>query len=712
MAFFVELRGLWKTLWESGELRWANPRAPRRCREIRSRHPGTALTVPAALLSFAEPGACGPRLTRRNGTTCMQIERRYTMPEQAPLAGRPTRRIRLEDGTAMQVPAGWTLRAAHAFAAQVPGARGETGLADAVDALTARLSSGAKVSGFLTDPACLDIWAHEMRQMVMHRIAVIDPALWSGRIRGSEPAVWPLQVRMAQADGPQMTCLAEAVRDGAPLAFDFETDPRAAAPRVVLDLRCFVEDGQVAVAALVHAVRLWTLALAVAAGRKAVPGDLGLAGLGGALMRLGLGHATREGRIAAAAMGALAEAARAAVAAELGLAPGAGDAHARAGLARLEAKSVPHAAREALTYARALWAGIDEQAAPDAPAAPRIAIAPLGPQAAIFGLGDDPLAPLAELRMEMATERGHRRGAAPELRAGLAAQGYGADRIEALIRHVAGHGSLAAAPGIDHAALRARGLDAQQIARIEAALPEARDLRTAVTPWRLGTAFCASRLGLDAAAMPGQGMGLLEQLGFIEAQIETANRHVFGTGFLRGAPGIAPRDAAAFDCAPEGAGGPQYVGPRARLAMATALARVIGGPVVARLPLPDAADAGTARAAIRAARRAGLAGLVLSRDAEAAQRMSGATEASADALSLAPRLREILAMLPPGIRPGSAPSEMIELLEAARRSRPEARRHARALRERLLADPLPQDRGTPRVATPPAGHDRAQTRRG
>uniref|UniRef100_UPI0035197A90 hypothetical protein n=1 Tax=Limimaricola soesokkakensis TaxID=1343159 RepID=UPI0035197A90 len=80
--------------------------------------------------------------------------------------------------------------------------------------------------------------------------------------------------------------------------------------------------------------------------------------------------------------------------------------------------------------------------------------------------------------------------------------------------------------------------------------------------------------------------------------------------------------------------------------------------------------------------------------------------------SLAPRLREILAMLPPGTRPGSAPSEVIELLAAARRSRPEARRHARALRERLLAAPLPQDRGAPRVATPPAGHDRAQTRRG
>ncbi|EYD72467.1 hypothetical protein [Limimaricola hongkongensis] len=597
----------------------------------------------------------------------MRIDRCYTLPGQDALADLPMRRVALTGGGVVRVPSDWPQRAARAVATRAPGGSGEDGLRATIETLVTGLRAAAAKQGRLDD-ASAQAWGDEMRHMVVHRIVALDPGLWGVRGSGRPAAPLPLPVRMAGAGATATARLAEAACDGAPLGFDFGAGQALATPRAVLDLRRFVTDGAIAVEPLVHAVRVWTLALAL---RGA--GDLGLAGVGGAVMRLGRGFASREGRLAGAALAALADAARAATAAELGLAAGAGDARAAAGLSRLSRQPGAAPLRAALERAAGLRRAA-ARARGDGTAAPRIAIAPLGDLAAILGLGADPLAPVAALCVDVETGTdGHRHEAAPELRAGLAAQGHAPDRIAALLRHVAGHGSLVAAPGIDHAALRARGLDADQIARIEAALPEARDLRAVITPWRLGPAFCAARLGRDAEALPGHGLGLLSRLGFTEAQIEAANRHVFGTASLRGAPGMAPGDAAAFD-------GALATAPRARLAMAAALAGAIGGPVTALLPLPDAAAPDRLRLAIRAARRAGLAGLVPARDEPA----------------LAPRLREILAMLPPGTRPGDAPGEVIELIEAAGRSRPEARRHARALRDRLLADPLPRERPMPR----------------
>lgn len=377
----------------------------------------------------------------------------------------------------------------------------------------------------------------------------------------------------------------------------------------------------------------------------------------------------------AAAMAALVEAARLAAADELGLSFDA--AAGAAGLAQLRARPDASCAALLLSRASALREGLVGRS--DGPRAPRLVIAPLGDAAAILGTGADPFAPLTTQMIDTETPTGHRRVAAPELVAGLVAQGHGPDRIAALLRHVVGHGSLAAAPGIDHATLRACGLDATQIARIEAALPEARDLRAVITPWRLGRAFCADHLGLAPEKVSGHGMELLERLGFSPAQIEGANRHVFGHGSLRGARGIDAAQAAVFD-APA-----QETDLRARLAMAGEVSAMIEGPVTALLPLGEAVPVARVARAIRAARRAGLAALVTSID-------------TADSPPLAARLREILAMLPSGIRPGTTPAEVLEILDAAGRSRPEARRHARALRERLLSDPLPQGRTPRRIA--------------
>ncbi|WPY94798.1 hypothetical protein T8T21_01340 [Limimaricola variabilis] len=544
--------------------------------------------------------------------------------------------------------AGWPERATRAFVQQVPGGADPVA---ATEALTTRLEARARVQGI----AAAEDWAADLRGMILSRQVAVDSALWTGR-RVAE-AVLPLPVDL-KGNEPVPTPLVQAVVAGAPLALEFGA-PGASGPRVALDLRCFVEAGAVSVDALERAVRAWALALVVAAGPGRRPGAMILAGLGGALMRLGLGYATPEGRAAAMAMAALAEAARWAVAVELGLDAGA------APIIRQEPDRVPAGAQAALLRARAL-AAVRRDAPEATGKAPMLMVAPLGSLAAILGLGDDPLAPVSSLRLDAERPEGHVGRPVPELEAGLAAQCHAPDRIAAAIRHAIGHGTLVAAPGIDHAALRAFGIDGDRIARIEAALAEARDLRAVVTPWRLGPDFCRDQLGIDPETLSDHGMGLLERLGFDAARIDAANWHVFGTGTLRGAPGLSPETAVGFDCA-------ETVGPRPRLAMAAALASVLSGPVRAPLAFEGTeAEAGLDRA-IRAARRAGIAALL-------PQRLDAPGE-------IAARLREILAMLPEGIRPGTAPSEVLELLDAAGRSRPDARRHARDLRARLLAEP-------------------------
>jgi hypothetical protein len=554
--------------------------------------------------------------------------------------------------------AGWPERAARAFVQQVPGGADPVA---ATEALATRLEARARVQGI----APAEGWAANIRGMILSRQVAVDSALWTGR-RAPEAAL-PLPVDLKGTDQVP-TPLVQAVVAGAPLALEFGGAWVASGPRVALDLRCFVEAGAVSVDALEQAVRAWTLALVVAAGPGRRPGAMILAGLGGALMRLGLGYATPEGRAAAMAMATLAEAARRDMAAELGLDAGA------APIVRQEPDRVPAGAQPALLRARALAAVRSD--APEATGkAPMLTVAPLGSLAAILGLGDDPLAPVSSLRLDAERPEGHIGCPVPELEAGLAAQGHDPDRIAAAIRHATGHGTLAAAPGIDHAALRACGIDGDRIARIEAALAEARDLRAVVTPWRLGPDFCRDQLGIDPETLSDHGMGLLERLGFDAAQIDAANRHVFGMGTLRGAPGLSPEAAASFDCA-------ETVGPRPRLAMAATLASVLTGPVRAQLAFDGAETEAALNRAIRAARRARIAALL-------PQRLDAPGE-------IAARLREILAMLPEGIRPGTAPSEVLELLDAAGRSRPDARRHARDLRARLLAEPWAgQDAATP-----------------
>ena len=63
-------------------------------------------------------------------------------------------------------------------------------------------------------------------------------------------------------------------------------------------------------------------------------------------------------------------------------------------------------------------------------------------------------------------------------------------QIAEIVAYAVGHGTLGQAPGINHATLKAKGFTDEKIAKIEAALPTAFDIRFVFNKWTLGEEFC------------------------------------------------------------------------------------------------------------------------------------------------------------------------------------------------------------------------------
>src|SRR5258708_24959170 len=76
----------------------------------------------------------------------------------------------------------------------------------------------------------------------------------------------------------------------------------------------------------------------------------------------------------------------------------------------------------------------------------------------------------------------------------LTTLGYSEAEIEDIAAYVVGHGTLAGAPFIDHAQLRAKGFTAVVIDAVELGLAGAFDIRHIFNRWTLGEAFCRAVL--------------------------------------------------------------------------------------------------------------------------------------------------------------------------------------------------------------------------
>jgi ribonucleoside-diphosphate reductase alpha chain len=168
--------------------------------------------------------------------------------------------------------------------------------------------------------------------------------------------------------------------------------------------------------------------------------------------------------------------------------------------------------------------------------------------------------------------------------------GYRESEIAEIEAYAVGHGSLNQAPAINPATLRAKGFTDEALAKVEAQLKTAFDIKFVFNKWTLGEDFIVKTLGIPADEVNAPGFELLARLGFSKKDIESANEHVCGAMTLEGAPHLKAEHYAVFDCAnPCGRKGKRYLSVESHIRMMAAAQPFISGAISKTINMPNEA---------------------------------------------------------------------------------------------------------------------------
>ena len=167
---------------------------------------------------------------------------------------------------------------------------------------------------------------------------------------------------------------------------------------------------------------------------------------------------------------------------------------------------------------------------------------------------------------------------------------YGESTIKDIIDYAVGHGTLADAPGVNHAELRKKGFTDEKIEVVEAGLASAFDIKFAFNKWTLGEEFCKETLGVAADRLEDPTLDILSEIGFSKREIEAANTYCCGAMTLEGAPGLKDEHLPVFDCAnPCGRIGKRYLSVESHIRMMAAAQPFISGAISKTINMPNAA---------------------------------------------------------------------------------------------------------------------------
>jgi ribonucleoside-diphosphate reductase alpha chain len=453
-----------------------------------------------------------------------------------------------------------------------------------------------------------------------------------------------------------------------------------------LNLLRFRDGGRFDAEAYVHATRLWTVTLEISVLMAQFPSreiaqrsydfrtiGLGYANIGGLLMSMGLPYDSAEGRALCGALTAImtgiAYATSAEMAGELGAFPGYAKNreamlrvirnHRRAawGHGGYEGVNVAPVALDAARCPDQGLVALARQAWDEALAlgeahgfrnAQATVIAPTGTIGLVMDCDTTGIEPdFALVKFKKLAGGGYFKIINQSVPAALAALGYTPAQTAEIVAHAVGHGSLGQAPGINHTALIGHGFGAAEIARIEAALPAAFDIRFVFNQWTLGAEFCQGTLGIPTERLADPAFDLLRHLGFSKAQIEAANDHACGTMTLEGAPHLRPEHLAVFDCAsPCGKTGTRFLSVESHIAMMAAAQGFVSGAISKTINMPNSATIEDCLAAYEMSWRLGVKANALYRDGSKlsqplAAALAGDDAAAEEVLAAAPAAQKV-----------------------------------------------------------------------
>ncbi|MBX9862659.1 MAG: vitamin B12-dependent ribonucleotide reductase [Hyphomicrobium sp.] len=193
--------------------------------------------------------------------------------------------------------------------------------------------------------------------------------------------------------------------------------------------------------------------------------------------------------------------------------------------------------------------------------------------------------------------------------------GYRESEIAEIEAYAVGHGTLAQAPGINHSSLIARGFTPEILAKIEAGLGTAFDIKFVFNRWTLGDEFLTGKLAIASSKLDDPAFDLLAHLGFSKKEIEAANEHVCGAMTLEGAPHIKAEHLPVFDCAsPCGRKGKRYLSVDSHIYMMAASQPFISGAISKTINMPNEATVDDCKESYKLSWRLALKANALYRD--------------------------------------------------------------------------------------------------
>ena len=395
-----------------------------------------------------------------------------------------------------------------------------------------------------------------------------------------------------------------------------------------MNLLTFYKDGEFQVEDYMHASRLWTLTLEISVMMAQFPSKeiaqrsfdfrtlgLGYANIGGLLMNMGLSYDSDEGRALCGALTAIMTGVAYTTSAEIAGELGAFSGYARnkvhmlrvirnhrnaaygktTGYDGLDIKPV------ALDHANCLDQRLIALAMSTWDEALRLGelhgfrnaqttvVAPTGTIGLVMDCDTTGIEPdFALVKFKKLAGGGYFKIINQSVPAALDMLGYSSSKIEEIISYAVGHGTIGNAPGINHTSLIGHGFGAAEIAKVEAALPQAFDIRYVFNQWTLGEEFCTKVLGIPAAVLNDTGFDLLRHLGFSKTDIDLANDHVCGTMTVEGAPHLKPEHYNVFDCANTcGKRGRRFLSVNSHITMMAAAQSFISGAISKTINMPN-----------------------------------------------------------------------------------------------------------------------------
>ncbi|WP_108837681.1 vitamin B12-dependent ribonucleotide reductase [Tateyamaria sp. Alg231-49] len=395
-----------------------------------------------------------------------------------------------------------------------------------------------------------------------------------------------------------------------------------------MNLLTFLKDGVFQVEDYIHASRLWTITLEISVMMAQFPSKeiaqrsydfrtlgLGYANIGGLLMNMGHGYDSDEGRALCGALTAImtgvAYATSAEMAGELGPFPG-------------YKKNANHMLRVMKNHRTAAYGStegyeklavkpvaLDHANCPDTRLidlamstwdealklgeqhgyrnAQSTVIAPTGTIGLVMDCDTTGIEPdFALVKFKKLAGGGYFKIINRSVPAALENLGYGSAQIEEIVSYAVGHGSIGNSPGINHTSLAGHGFGPNELAKVDAALESAFDIRFVFNQWTLGEEFCTGVLGIPAEKLNDPTFDLLKSLGFSKADIDAANDHVCGTMTLEGAPHLKEDHYHIFDCAnPCGKKGKRFLNVDSHITMMAAAQSFISGAISKTINMPN-----------------------------------------------------------------------------------------------------------------------------